>query len=46
MPEKTLAEIPRDVRELFQKGVMAVQRQNLEYAITFFQEVVKRVPRP
>lgn len=44
MPEKTLAEIPRDVRELFQKGVAAVQRQNLDYAITFFQEVVKREP--
>lgn len=44
MPEKTLAEIPRDVRELFQKGVTAVQRQNLDYAITFFQEVVKREP--
>ncbi len=44
MPEKTLAEIPREVRELFQKGVAAVQRQNLDYAITFFQEVVKREP--
>jgi tetratricopeptide (TPR) repeat protein len=44
MPEKTLAEIPRDVRELFQKGVTAVQRQNLDYAIAIFQKVVEREP--
>jgi tetratricopeptide (TPR) repeat protein len=44
MPEKTLAEVPRDLRELFQKGVTAVQRQNLDYAIAIFQQVVQREP--
>ena len=44
MPEKTLAEIARDLRELFQKGITAVQRQNLDYAIAIFQQVVQREP--
>jgi tetratricopeptide (TPR) repeat protein len=44
MPEKTLAELPRDLRDLFQKGVTAVQRQNLDYAIAIFQQVVQREP--
>jgi tetratricopeptide (TPR) repeat protein len=44
MPEKSAAEIPRDLRELYQKGVTAVQRQNLDYAIAIFQQVVQREP--
>jgi tetratricopeptide (TPR) repeat protein len=44
MAEKTLSEIPRDVRDLFQKGTLALQRQNLEYAIAIFGQVLQREP--
>lgn len=44
MPDKTLAEIPRDVREMYQRGKDALQRQNFEYAITFFNQVLQREP--
>jgi tetratricopeptide (TPR) repeat protein len=44
MPEKTLNEIPRDLRELFQKGATAIQRQNFDYAIAIFQQVLQREP--
>src|SRR5258707_4675302 len=44
MPEKNVTEIPRDVRELFQKGSTALQRQNFEYAIAIFNQVLQREP--
>ena len=44
MPEKTLSEIPRDLRELYQKGATALQRQNFDYAIAIFQQVLQREP--
>jgi tetratricopeptide (TPR) repeat protein len=44
MPEKTVTEIPRDVRELYQKGSTALQRQNFEYAIAIFNQVLQREP--
>jgi tetratricopeptide (TPR) repeat protein len=44
MPEKTLNEIPRDLRDLYQRGSAALQRQNFDYAITFFQQVLAREP--
>lgn len=44
MPEKTINELPRDLRELYQKGVTAVQRQNLDYAIAIFSQVLQREP--
>ncbi len=44
MPEKSLNEIPRDLRELFQKGATAIQRQNFDYAIAIFQQVLQREP--
>ncbi|MBN2505237.1 MAG: tetratricopeptide repeat protein [Verrucomicrobia bacterium] len=44
MSEKTINEIPRDLRELFQKGMAALQRQNYEYAIVFFNQVLAREP--
>ena len=44
MPEKNLNEIPRDVRELFQKGTVALQRQNFDYAIAIFTQIVQREP--
>ncbi len=44
MAEKNLSEMPRDVRDLFQKGSVALQRQNFEYAIAIFNQVLQREP--
>jgi tetratricopeptide (TPR) repeat protein len=42
MPDKTLSEVPRDLRELYQKGTTALQRQNFDYAI--LTQVLQREP--
>jgi tetratricopeptide (TPR) repeat protein len=44
MAEKTITEIPRDLRELYQKGTLALQRQNFDYAIAIFNQVLQREP--
>src|SRR6266487_538536 len=44
MPEKTLTQVPRDVRELYQKGSTALVRQNLDYALAIFQQVLQKEP--
>jgi tetratricopeptide (TPR) repeat protein len=44
MPEKTQNEVSRDLRELYQKGTTALQRQNFDYAIAIFQQVLAREP--
>jgi len=44
MPEKNISEIPRDLRELYQKGTVALQRQNFEYAIAIYNQVLLREP--
>jgi len=44
MPEKSLSEIPRDLRDLYQKGATALQRQNFDYAVAIFQQVLQREP--
>ncbi len=44
MPEKSLSDVPRDMRELYQKGFVALQRQNFDYAIAIFQQVLQREP--
>ena len=44
MPEKTLNEMPRDLRDLYQKGATALQRQNFDYAIAIFQQILSREP--
>ena len=44
MPDKSLNEIPRDIRDLYQRGKDAFQRQNFEYAITFFNQALQREP--
>ncbi|HYE32361.1 MAG TPA: tetratricopeptide repeat protein, partial [Methylomirabilota bacterium] len=44
MPEKTRGEMPTDVRELFQRGVEAMQRDNLDYAITLLTQACVREP--
>jgi len=44
MPEKSLNDIPREVRPLFTKGNDALARDNFDYAIDLFTQVLARVP--
>src|SRR6185503_9536730 len=44
MPEKTVTDMSRELRELYQKGTVALQRQNFEYAIAIFNQVLAREP--
>jgi tetratricopeptide (TPR) repeat protein len=44
MPEKTVTEVSRELRELYQKGTTALQRQNYEYAIAILNQVLAREP--
>jgi len=44
MPEKPLNECPRELRPLFTKGSEALQRENFEYAIDLFCQVLAREP--
>jgi len=44
MPEKSLTEIPRTVREQYEKGVTALERNNLDYAIELLLAVMKSEP--
>lgn len=44
MPEKSLSEIPRPLRELYEKGSIALQRQNLDYAMALFNQVLHKEP--
>jgi len=44
MAEKTINEISRDARMLFTKGSEAAQRDNLDYAIDLFNQVLEKEP--
>jgi tetratricopeptide (TPR) repeat protein len=44
MAEKSLAEIPRAVRELYEKGHAALQQNNLDYAVAIFGQVLSKEP--
>src|SRR2546429_3617568 len=44
MPEKILTAIPRPLREQYEKGLAAIQRQNLDYAIAIFDQVLQKEP--
>ncbi len=44
MPEKSVNEVARDLRELYQKGTVALQRQNFEYAVAIFNQILQREP--
>ncbi len=44
MPEKPIAQVPRELREFYQKGTTALERQNLDYAISILEQVVLREP--
>lgn len=44
MAEKSLHDLPRDVRAWFTKGSDALQRENYDYAIDLFNQVLVREP--
>jgi tetratricopeptide (TPR) repeat protein len=44
MAEKSVAEIPRPIRELYERGNAAFQRQNWDYAIAIFTQVLQKEP--
>jgi len=44
MAEKTLAEIPRNLRELYEKGNAALQKKNFDYAIAIYNQVLSTEP--
>ena len=44
MPEKLFNEVPRGERELFEKGLAAIERNNLDYAIVIFNQVLSKEP--
>ena len=44
MAEKSINEVSREVRMLFTKANEAVQRENLDYAITLFNQVLEKEP--
>src|ERR1700751_3918302 len=44
MPEKTVNDLPRDLRLLYTRGMEAMQRDNFDYAIEMFTQVLNREP--
>ena len=44
MPETSLNDLPRDLRVLFTTGSAALQRENFDYAIDLFNQVLSREP--
>src|SRR5688500_4219051 len=44
MAEKVANEIPRPIRDQFDKGMAAVHRQNWDYAIAIFNQVLSQEP--
>ena len=44
MAEKSLSELPRDLRMLYTKGHDALQRDNFDYAIDLFNQVLAKQP--
>lgn len=44
MAEKTLNDLPRDLRMLYTKGFEAYQRENFDYAIEMFTQILAKEP--
>jgi tetratricopeptide (TPR) repeat protein len=44
MAEKSINEISRDLRMLYQKGADALQRENVDYALDLFNQVLEKEP--
>lgn len=45
MPEKPITEMPANVRDLYEKGVSAMQKSNFDYAVALFGQVVRLEPQ-
>ena len=44
MPEKTVNEIPRDLRAMYTKANEAAQRDNFDYAFALFCQMLEKEP--
>ena len=44
MPEKSVTAVARPLREQYEKGLAALQRQNLDYAVAIFAQVLQQEP--
>ncbi len=44
MQEKTFTQVPKQVRDLYEKGKIAMQRNNFEYALMHFAQALKLEP--
>src|ERR1041385_1978651 len=44
MSEKTLNAIPRPQRDMYEKGMVALQRNNFDYALSIFSQVLTVEP--
>ncbi len=44
MPEKSINEISASWRELYEKGLIALKKDNLDYALTIFTKVLEKEP--
>lgn len=44
MPEKGIAEVGRALREQYEKGLAAFQKNNLDYAIALFEGILRQEP--
>ncbi len=44
MPEKPMSQVPFAQRDLYEKGIAALQKNNLDYALTLFGTVLKAEP--
>jgi tetratricopeptide (TPR) repeat protein len=44
MPEKTISDLPRELRMLYTKANDALQRENFDYAIELFTQILEREP--
>lgn len=44
MPEKNMNEVPRGLREYYEKGTAALEKHNFDYAVTMFLQVLQKEP--
>ena len=44
MAEKTLSQIPRPLREQYEKGKAAFDRKNYDYAVAIFCQILEQEP--
>lgn len=44
MPEKSINEIPRALRDFYEKGTAALEKHNYDYAITMLMQVLAKEP--